>query len=323
MRSCILSVVTPTLNRAAMLRNAIASLSDLRSVPFEHVVVDGGSIDSTCAVARAFGATVIEAPKSSIYEAINLGLGASRGEFICLLNDDDLIVPQGVLSAIRMLEENNGVDLVRGRSLIERNGGGIVHTSDNRPDRCARPSLSSILFGPANLNACVFRRRLCGRIGNFNAGYRIAADREWLLRAVLSGVEMGGVEDVVCVYRAHPESLTMSGRHARTMAWLEEHVRFAAATLHRPIPDRHRMQIRAFHARETAHLALLQLMLAGPPHALAAIAQGFAHDPAWPLFAASPITASIGQLVRRRFQRGREQSRAHNAPRSATHSVEN
>ena len=49
-----LSIIIPTLNEAESLPLLLADLARQREVAFEVIVSDGGSTDSTCAVARDF-----------------------------------------------------------------------------------------------------------------------------------------------------------------------------------------------------------------------------------------------------------------------------
>lgn len=52
------SVIIPTFNRAAFLREALESVQRQTCAPSEIIVVDDGSTDETRAVARAFGDSV-------------------------------------------------------------------------------------------------------------------------------------------------------------------------------------------------------------------------------------------------------------------------
>jgi glycosyltransferase involved in cell wall biosynthesis len=71
-----ISIVLPVLNRAGLIARAIKSVVDEGADGLEVIVVDGGSTDDTCSVARSFPSVrVIDAPGSSIWEAVNIGIG--------------------------------------------------------------------------------------------------------------------------------------------------------------------------------------------------------------------------------------------------------
>jgi glycosyltransferase involved in cell wall biosynthesis len=100
-----LSVVTVSLNAAATVRDTLASVA-LQDIDFgmEHICVDGGSTDATrqiideCAERWPHITRVFE-PDAGIFDAMNKGLHAARGEFVLYLNADDFLTGPDVLAA--------------------------------------------------------------------------------------------------------------------------------------------------------------------------------------------------------------------------------
>jgi len=96
----LVSVLIPTLNRAAFLGDALRSAMSQALASIEIIVVDDGSDDDTAQVVRGFGERVryfhqANAGKSA---ALNLGLSVAQGDAIIVLDDDDLL-PDGALQA--------------------------------------------------------------------------------------------------------------------------------------------------------------------------------------------------------------------------------
>ncbi len=88
-----ISVVIPTLNCEAELRNLLMSIGRQRyGGKIEIIVVDGNSTDGTIEVAESFGAIVIEAPGSTINEALLIGLKEASGQFLWKLDSDNEIL---------------------------------------------------------------------------------------------------------------------------------------------------------------------------------------------------------------------------------------
>src|SRR5581483_2193431 len=85
-----ISVITPCMNAARYLAEAIESVLREAREDVEHIVVDGGSTDDTLKViARYPHLKVIGGPDQGIYDALNKGLALARGAIVGILNADD------------------------------------------------------------------------------------------------------------------------------------------------------------------------------------------------------------------------------------------
>ena len=86
-----LSIVIPTLNEQSSLAPLLADIATL-STPVELIVVDGGSTDDTCAVARRGGARVVEAERG---RGVQLRTGATHATapMLCFLHADVRMPP--------------------------------------------------------------------------------------------------------------------------------------------------------------------------------------------------------------------------------------
>jgi glycosyltransferase involved in cell wall biosynthesis len=83
-----LSIVIPSYNDAAMLRECLAAVAAQTRQPDEVIVVDNGSTDDTAAVARAAGARVITEPERGVLHATAAGFDAATGDIIGRLDAD-------------------------------------------------------------------------------------------------------------------------------------------------------------------------------------------------------------------------------------------
>lgn len=89
------SVVIPTFNRAALLRLAIETALRQTFRDFEVLVVDDGSTDDTPAVAHEYDGRIryFRQPNRGVNAARNVAVRQARGEYIALLDSDDLWLP--------------------------------------------------------------------------------------------------------------------------------------------------------------------------------------------------------------------------------------
>jgi glycosyltransferase involved in cell wall biosynthesis len=90
----LISVVIPTFNHAQYVRETVESVKAQTFGDYEIIVVNDGSPDNTAQVLSSYVASgdirYFEQPNLGQATARNLGIRHARGEFIALLDDDDL-----------------------------------------------------------------------------------------------------------------------------------------------------------------------------------------------------------------------------------------
>lgn len=288
--SLLFSIVVPVLNGAIYIRRAIESALDQEISELEILVVDGGSTDGTQAIASALPKVrVIDAPDSSIYQALNIGIRSSRGSIIGHLNSDDRL-PAGALTAVgAAATADPGAALIRGRaSFVVMDDAGQAHHVPVFESRVARQlDVWGVTFGVPAVNACFVRAATYQSTGLYDETLRIAADREWLLRVVTARLAIHYVERPVYEYLVHRGSLTIgASSHEVEADYAREHLAivaryFAAA---RGAPERG--ILRAWHAQEMVRL----LVRGGAGQAPAGeICRAFRVSPWWPIRALRPV----------------------------------
>jgi glycosyltransferase involved in cell wall biosynthesis len=112
-RGPLVSVAIPVYNGEATIGQALHSVLAQTHRNLEVIVVDDGSTDDTWAVLQSFGDSIraIRQPNGGIAVARNTGVQAARGEFIALMDDDDLCEPERIAVQLRFLKERPEVIL--------------------------------------------------------------------------------------------------------------------------------------------------------------------------------------------------------------------
>jgi len=206
-----ITIITPSLNRAGFIGQAIESAMNQGYPDLEHIVMDARSTDATASVLGSYPhlITRIE-PDRGLYDAINNGLQIASGEIIGLLNSDDHY-EQWIFSEIAgIFESRREIDVVVGTAGIfesTSSGEGFV---DRYPSMSADGLLDRLIFGAPAINAWFFRRDIFARIGNFDLAYPVGADRDFLIRLYLAGFKPVFVDKILYHYRKHPGSLTIN-----------------------------------------------------------------------------------------------------------------
>ena len=283
--SARLSIITPTLNRAHFLEEAIGSVSTQAQSEIEHLVLDGGSTDGTLdLLARHPHVRVVSEPDQGLYDAINKGLQLARGEIVGWLNSDDRLA-HGALAAVLAAFDDPSVEAVSGTAeFFERKEGKEIVIRRLAGAEVRALNVRNVTLVTPAINARFFRRAFCKRVGEFDLRYRIAADREWLLRAALLAPREVVIDKPVYEYQQHGDSMTLDRAGKNASHFRQEHLEIAEEYLRRnDLPPGACATLRAWHTRESSsevHAAALRLDW----RALAANARrGWRHDSAWPL----------------------------------------
>jgi len=210
----LISIVTPSLNRAHMIEQAIQSVLEQKDPNIEHIIMDGGSTDNTVEILSRYPhLKVIQQRDKNLYDAINQGLQIAKGEFVGLLNSDDVYEP-GCFSLVREAFQERTLDSICGAAdLYEYNANGRkVFLSKYGSDEDKSLNFQNVMWGMPIINARFFRRSVFERVGFFDITYPIAADREWLLRCALKGITVKKVNSLFYHYQQHSQSLTFHNR---------------------------------------------------------------------------------------------------------------
>jgi glycosyltransferase involved in cell wall biosynthesis len=106
----LVSVVTPSFNAAAYLRETISSVQNQDYPAIEHIVMDGGSTDGTVGILAEYPhLTWVSERDRGQSDALNKGFRRARGEIVGWLNADDVYRPGAISMAVAFLREHTEV----------------------------------------------------------------------------------------------------------------------------------------------------------------------------------------------------------------------
>ncbi|MCL0029651.1 glycosyltransferase [Dehalococcoidia bacterium] len=103
----LVSIVTPSLNQGQFIEECIKSVKNQSYKNIEHIIVDGGSADSTINIlkkhAGTYNMTWISEPDNGMYDAINRGFNLSKGEIMAWINADDMYLPWAIEIVVNVI----------------------------------------------------------------------------------------------------------------------------------------------------------------------------------------------------------------------------
>lgn len=177
-----ISIVTITYNAATEVRPTLESVKSQTFRDFEHIIVDGASTDDTILVARRNGVDgirIISEPDKGLYDAMNKGLHAAKGDFILFLNAGDTFADAGTLQLFADAAERHA-DIVYADTVIVDADRNIL-----RPRHLSAPQILTVESFSKGMLVChqafMVRRSIAP---DYNLDYRFSADYDWTIRCI-------------------------------------------------------------------------------------------------------------------------------------------
>ena len=214
----LISVVTPCLNRADYVAEAVESVLSQKFSSFEHIITDAGSKDGTLNILEGYPhLRVVSEPDGGIFDGMNKGIRMAEGEIVGLLNTDDLYAEGAFEVVARTFEENpEALAAVGGVTVFRDEAGGrqtLTTTPAIEPDEL----WYRLIQGSPVTNGWFFRRSVFAKVGYFDLRYPYASDRWFLIHAALDGgVRPVPIRRVLYHYRQHSGSGTVTSLGSRS-----------------------------------------------------------------------------------------------------------
>jgi len=204
------SVVIPTYNYAQYIEEAIDSALVQTHKGCEIIVVDDGSTDDTKGVVSQYRSEIryIYQKNQGLSAARNTGVRNSEGEYIAILDSDDLWLPSKIEKQIKLFEANSRLGLVYSDGLVfgeelawnDLSFGGNMNFYRGR-------IFDKLLLG--NFIPCpsvVIKRGCFDKVGLFDINLGACEDWDMSLR-ISSHYEVDYVEELLVKHRKHRGSM--------------------------------------------------------------------------------------------------------------------
>jgi glycosyltransferase involved in cell wall biosynthesis len=257
----LVSIIIPTYRRSAYLAEALRSVFDQTCDDFEVIVVEDGSHDAADALAPFRDrVTYLWQPNQGQAAARNTGAARARGEWLAMLDDDDLWSPRKLERQLAESAGNAEVGLVHTDHMMLNSRG--MHLANRELPRDQVPSgwVSKELFlsNFIVVSSTMIRRSVFERVGGFLPDREVAEDLDLWLR-LSRACQILFVPEPLTIYRDHEDSLSTNPCWFRYHASvLERFVRSDSrivaecgwAAIHRCIHDLYYRGGRTYFVRE-------------------------------------------------------------------------
>lgn len=225
----LVSVVIPTYNCGEYICASVENALAQTHRPIEVVVLDDGSTDDTRERLRAYGGRIqyIYKPNRGVPAARNAAIAAAEGDFVALLDADDLCDTRRVERQLSLLSTHPNVGFVACQAAIMNLDGKF--TGEGYTPAGAFGGTGDVVIGRASallriLKASFFlaptvlvRKSVLETVGGYDESIPVCEDFDLTLR-LLQVCDMGYINDALYFYR-RGRAASLSATRRKTCGW--------------------------------------------------------------------------------------------------------
>ena len=209
-----MSVIMPAYNAEAYIGEAVSSILDQSWQKLELIIVDDGSTDSTADVVRGFSDPRIRLLTNSrnlgVAASTNRALEAAGGEYLAMMDDDDLSMPDRLRAQVTFLENNREIMILGTGSYLmdpEGNSFGSIGAFPESPAYYrARLLIGNLEF--CNSSTMIRKTFLEENSLSYREGYYGMQDYRFYMEASKRGA-ISCLADTLHRYRVHDGGMSV------------------------------------------------------------------------------------------------------------------
>ena len=201
------TVVMPVFNREQYIETAVDSILNQTFKDFEFIIIDDGSTDSTVEILESYHdkriRLVTKNENKGNYTARNEGMKMAVGKYICVMDSDDIALPNRIQKQFDFMEANTKYGLCGSFARV-LNSDEII-TAPEDYDEIKAWSMSNIMFRHPTV---FIRREFLTKFNlKYDESYRYAGDYDFLVKAAHL-FPVTNIQEVLLEYRRHPEQIS-------------------------------------------------------------------------------------------------------------------
>jgi glycosyltransferase involved in cell wall biosynthesis len=182
----LISVITVVYNAEQTLKDTIESVMMQTYDNVEHIIIDGGSSDGTVDILKQYDHVIdcwLSEKDSGMYDAMNKGIALCSGEYVGMLNSDDMFANSDVLQNVVDIFCQTQTDAVFScLNIVDKNNLSKIL----RKYRVTKFNSALMRIGVMPPHPTFYCKKSCyNEVGLYRTDYKIAADFEMLARLLM------------------------------------------------------------------------------------------------------------------------------------------
>ena len=201
----LISIITVIYNDGKKLEETILSIISQTYDNVEFIIIDGSSTDGTINIIKKYEDKIdywVSEKDSGIFDAMNKGILASKGDYINFMNAGDFFTKNNLVSEVVNILDSEEIDFLYGDFNIGNNNYQISKIKYN------------IQFTYKTIcHQAIFAHKKCFNNNVFDLKYRWMCDYKWLLECFLKKkMKIKYINKPICYFEPIANAFSKSDR---------------------------------------------------------------------------------------------------------------
>ncbi|MBN1684725.1 MAG: glycosyltransferase [Gammaproteobacteria bacterium] len=205
----LVSIIIPVYNGEEYIEEALKSVLNQTYSPIEIIVVDDGSTDGTAEIVKQYSVILIQQKNKGISGARNSGINAAKGEFIALLDHDDLFTPYKIELQVRFMNDHPKYCMVYSIEEKFSSEGTVRKKLKHRRKKMPENDILTAIYRKNFIypSSVLIRRSILERTGLFDETFTVCEDHDFFTRVAYHGM-VGFINQPLIKYRCHNANIS-------------------------------------------------------------------------------------------------------------------
>ena len=201
----LVSVVMPVYNVENFIDDAIDSILSQSYSNFEFIIINDGSTDHTLElIKKRFDNRIVlinRKRNAGNYACRNIGCKMAKGEYICVMDGDDIAMPNRIYKQVEIMEKDTSLMAIG--STFRLFNGKIRYKPIEYELIKICLLFNSMIFHPSMM----IRKSALQQIGYYDELFQYASDYNLVCRLALHG-KIINIPDILMQYRVHDNQIS-------------------------------------------------------------------------------------------------------------------
>ena len=234
----LVSIIVVTKNSATTLRKTLESIKAQTYKNVEVIAIDGASTDNTVAIFKKYKdilGYLVSEPDKGVYDAMNKGVKAAKGDIIYFLNSNDSFYNKDVLQKVIDEFIRTKALIVYGDIYFQAPKDKNIVCKDYEGNRVFRYNHIIDVNSMINYGIChqvvFYSKQIFDNVGLYDLNFPIYADHDFNIRAwkyankrtsyiseVIANFELGGLStNAAYAERQNKEHIAIAKKYCKTI----------------------------------------------------------------------------------------------------------